>query len=206
MHVDRRAKDLDDWHSLPAPFDTAGQNRRRDRHPGFAQRRHFDPKRSERLSQAPKTSQKLLPNYVKGLRRYPRLRRIGRAVTGVVAGARMTLGYGVRRAQSCAFAASVNEVCPWWVPSAMFMPLSWNSATNAGTRRKLPCSTMESLERSPGTRKVSCQLSSAANATVGPDPVGERLQVPSMCSWALRSTSKRFLYHRVEWVVTVPLS
>src|SRR5216683_6888171 len=88
----------------------------------------------------------------------------------------------------------------------MLMPLSWNSAPNAGTRRKLPCSTMESLERSPGTRNVSCQLMSVANATVGPDPIGERLHVPTICSWALRSTSRRFLYHRVAWVVTVPLS
>src|SRR5438034_10317041 len=61
MHVDRHPKHLDDRHSLPAPFDTAGQNRRRDRHPGLAQRRRFDPEGSERLSQAPKTSQKLLP-------------------------------------------------------------------------------------------------------------------------------------------------
>src|SRR5438093_3963033 len=76
MHVDRRAKDLDDWHSLPTPFDTAGQNRRRDRHPGFTQRRRFDPEGCERLGQAPKISQKLLPNYVKELRRYPRFRRI----------------------------------------------------------------------------------------------------------------------------------
>src|SRR5437773_4145981 len=88
----------------------------------------------------------------------------------------------------------------------MVMPLSWNSAPRAGTRRELPCKTMESLERSPGTRNVSCQLSSAANATVGLDPTGERLHVPTICSWALRSTRKRFLYHRVAWVVTVPLS
>src|SRR5439155_862610 len=61
MHVDRHPKHLDDRHSLPTPFDTAGQNRRRDRHPGLAQRRRIDPEGSERLSQAPKTSQKLLP-------------------------------------------------------------------------------------------------------------------------------------------------
>src|SRR6266581_3612868 len=75
MHVDRHAKHLHDWHSLPTPFDAAGQNRRRDRRPGFTKRRRFDPEGCKRPSQAPKISQKLLPNYVKELRRYPRLRR-----------------------------------------------------------------------------------------------------------------------------------
>ena len=57
----------------------------------------------------------------------------------------------------------------------------------------------------PLARTVT-DLALLLDATVGPDPIGERLHVPTICSWALRSTSRRFLYHRVAWVVTVPLS
>ena len=63
---------------------------------------------------------------------------------------------GASSAQSWVLASSVNESrWPRSVPSAIPIPLSWNPAPRAGTRRKLPCATSESLERSPGTRKIS---------------------------------------------------
>src|SRR6266436_10166077 len=43
MHIERRAEDLQDWSSLPAPDDTLCQNRRRDLHPRLTGRHGFNP-------------------------------------------------------------------------------------------------------------------------------------------------------------------
>src|SRR5919201_886181 len=72
--------------------------------------------------------------------------------------------------------------------------------------RSVPCDVSSPVDSSPGTASRIHQFQLPSSATVGPSPVGDRLQVPVRSAMTLRLTSRLSTYQRVPSRVSALVS